>query len=225
MIAESIEAEATDDIHMTPDQKKCVQELIEKLKQITRKIEELDDQEQKILGESEGSNDQRRAINISRAVFVNEQKEVENKLSNILDSCEPMKSSGTDLSGSGEDTSREEPTIELISNRPEGFHKESSTDNNPETSDRDRSDDIEMIPATPKQRSQEPGQWRKASQKAMPEYHVLSFKICPVCGARVPANFRICGRCATRLQSFCPHCSAAVPDGVAFCGKCGKKIT
>jgi len=225
MIADPFEADTTDDIHMTPDQKKCVQELIDKLKQITRKIEELDEQEEKILGESEGSNDQRRAINISRAVFVNEQKEIENKLSNILDECRPLPSTEPVPSESRKEASVQEPTIEVISNRPEVIAGKPSAGGNPEASGRDRTATLEVIPSTPQQKSAESGQWRKASQAAMPEYHVLSFKICPVCGARVPANFRICGRCATRLQSFCPHCSAAVPEGVSFCGKCGKKIT
>jgi len=56
------------------------------------------------------------------------------------------------------------------------------------------------------------------------QFNVLSFKICPVCEATVPANSRRCGRCATRLDNICPHCGMAVPEGVSFCGRCGNTL-
>ena len=275
------------DLPLSPKQKQCARDLIERLRQVTLKIEELDTREEKIIGDTEVSDDQRRAINISRVVFVNEQKDLERKLSDVINSCpeeEPPASTPPSIQtptqlpspppiqipsslpiltptrkpapndpipalaptqkhstpGPNPETNRNEPksqelTLETIQlrrtnrSRPDPAPQKQHADTGSEL-------ELELHPTTPpvvlSEKSPSPRRSRRkkstdtvpGSKKSNFTYNVLSFKICPICSARLPANFRICGRCGTRLENSCPHCSATVPEGISFCGKCGKQI-
>lgn len=205
-----LEQQIHQDPTITTYQRRCMQDLISRLKEITHKIEELDDQEDKVQGDSPGARDQLRAINISRIVYVNQQKDLEEKLSDLLNSCPP------------------EPEEE-----PKDICLDSDLDVIPVAQTREhqgqpsvRRSGIQKPPvehSRPRNAQPQPVQ-EIETKKPRFKFNVLSFTICPTCDARVPANFRTCGRCGTKLQNFCPHCSAAVPGGVAFCGKCGKRI-
>ena len=56
--------------------------------------------------------------------------------------------------------------------------------------------------------------------------------ICENCSARVPSNFRICGRCGFRLRKSkrsqflaagsCSNCGKQISEGQKFCGSCGQ---
>ena len=56
-------------------------------------------------------------------------------------------------------------------------------------------------------------------------YHVD----CPTCGARIPSDFRICGKCGTRLRErtdrllgyHCLECNSPLSLNQKFCGGCG----
>lgn len=48
--------------------------------------------------------------------------------------------------------------------------------------------------------------------------------ICQNCGAKMPKNFRVCGKCGTVLQKTCPNCGNNIPTNFKFCGSCGAKI-
>jgi len=215
---------------LSSHQRRCMQDLIVKLKEITLKIEELDEQEDKIGGDSPGARDQLRAINISRIVYVNQQKDLEEQLSDIINSCPPEppmeKAEEICLDDDLEIIPvASVPELQRESDILEQEHSGSSPEPSPEYSSQPSRDPFpEPSPSQPKEaapsQTQEPG-----VKKPRFKFNVLSFIICPTCDARLPANFRTCGRCGTKLQNFCPHCSAAVPGGVAFCGKCGKRIS
>ena len=56
--------------------------------------------------------------------------------------------------------------------------------------------------------------------------------ICENCNARVPSNFRICGKCGFRLRKSrrsqfltsnnCSNCGNQISEGQKFCGGCGQ---
>lgn len=206
MIPDIPEASA-DGKPLTTDQRKCMKGLVEQLREITLKIEELDAQEERIQGDSSANRDQLRAINITRIVHVNQQKDLEKQLDDVLNACPPepepepvVESQEIHVELDPVSTSQKEAHVELTPvQKPESEPKR-----------------IPQIRRVPPHKEEE--------KKSRFKFNVLSFKICPVCDARVPANFRTCGRCATKLDNFCPHCASAVPHGVTFCGRCGKKI-
>lgn len=224
----------TDDFNITTAHKAILQQLVEKLKDITLRIEELDTREDRILGESEGSQDERRAINISRTIHVNEQKEIENKISEIISRTKTANNiprNAIDINEKNIDHSgNNDPPIAPTPSPP-------STPQYQQPQDQTKSDDglleplreieeavLSFIPSVEiKATISDP---KPASKRKPPsfKFHVRSFKICYKCNARLPANFRICGRCGSKLQNICPHCASEVPSGVAFCGKCGRKI-
>lgn len=47
---------------------------------------------------------------------------------------------------------------------------------------------------------------------------------CPKCNAKMPNNFRICGKCGAVLTKICQSCGNKVPINFKFCGGCGSKI-
>ena len=56
--------------------------------------------------------------------------------------------------------------------------------------------------------------------------------ICENCSARIPSNFRICGRCGHRLPTHqertihkCPTCQTEIMGDFKFCGKCGASLS
>jgi len=56
--------------------------------------------------------------------------------------------------------------------------------------------------------------------------------ICDNCSARIPSNFRICGRCGHRLPTHqertihkCPTCQTEIIGDYKFCGKCGASLS
>ena len=56
--------------------------------------------------------------------------------------------------------------------------------------------------------------------------------ICENCSARIPSNFRICGRCGHRLPTHqdrtihkCPTCQTEIIGDFKFCGKCGASLS
>ncbi len=65
---------------------------------------------------------------------------------------------------------------------------------------------------------------RRLKAEELKSATVLSFKKCNKCAAVIPANFKICGRCGTRLRNICPGCGSNVPRGVELCSSCGKRI-
>ena len=205
-----LEQQMHQDPSITAHQRRCMQEFISRLKEITKKIEELDDQEDRIQGDSPGARDRLRAINISRIVYVNQQKDLEEKLSDIVNSCpsEPV-----------------EDTTEIC--------LDDDLDIIPVAPSFDQPEELEVLQPDVEIPSVEPSRQQPAQPQPVQEigvkkprfkFEVLSYNMCPSCDARVPANYRTCGRCGTKLQNFCPHCSAVVPGGLAFCGKCGKPI-
>lgn len=265
MISDILEQQKPHDLDLSLDQRKHMQDLIDRLKEITQMIEELDRQEERVQGNSSSSRDQMRAINISRIVYVNEQKDIERKLGTIVNSAPPGPDPSSSLpTPSNElEISQDEVSIERVNPYP-------SQDANQETREIGLDNNLEIVPVSKPMRMIEPrprpahehehisgprpmhehnSELRPRSaheyehiteprpgplhdtgpkvetRKSRFKFNVLSFNICPICDARVPANFKICGRCGTKLQNFCPHCGAAVPGGVAFCGKCGKNIT
>ena len=199
MISEQLGNRNPDDLNIPADQKKFIQKLLERLQNITLKIEDLDNREAKVEGNAEFSRDELRALNISRSVFVNEQKDIEKQISELLKTS--LSSSDDGRSKTTADFSRTEL-------------KEEKSENIGRVLPRIEKPRREDIPILKKEKVKKPSF----------KFHVRSFKICPKCEARVPANFMICGRCGTKLQNFCPHCDTVVPEGVIFCGKCGKKI-
>ncbi|MCK4614145.1 MAG: zinc ribbon domain-containing protein [Thermoplasmata archaeon] len=206
MIPEMLEDKNPHDFNISADQKKCLQELVERLKDITLRIEGLDRREGRVIGDSEQSEDERRALDISRCVLVNEQKDIENRISDILNNGHSLASEeppgvGTDL---------EPPMLE----EDVGVSAEGTL---PGMEEKAISG---IIPFYPEEKTELKG----GVKKALFKFHVRSFKVCHTCSARVPANFRICGRCGTKLENFCPYCSADVPEGMAYCGKCGRRI-
>ena len=54
-------------------------------------------------------------------------------------------------------------------------------------------------------------------------FDVKSFRLCS-CGARIPANFRICGKCGKKLGFVCGNCGGDVPEGYIFCTNCGQRM-
>ena len=271
MIPDIPEASA-DGTPLTPNQRKCMQDLVLQLREITLKIEELDTKEEHIQRDSSGGRDQLRAINIARIVYVNQQQDIERKLDDVLNSCpaepepisepmpepvdEPMQMENFELAP------REPMDVEMEPRESVNLELESSLESisiEPVTRRGTESEEMETFELEPREpMEQDPIQEEEANvvlthreiphhshqlrpvekqpqeaqlqveekkKKSKFQFNVLSFKICPVCDARVPANFRRCGRCATRLDNICPHCGMAVPEGVAFCGRCGKNIT
>lgn len=278
---------------LSTDRMECIRELVHRLKEVTSKIEELDAQEERVHGDTSGTRDQLRAINIARIVHVNIQKDLQNKLENVLDSCPAEAAPAGKMEGDGgrerivhadltpdgshrgsatgpSSSSRPGPSLDgemelipvrdgrssLPHPRAEPIH---GTRRNPgddtvlelRTPSPGRSDHRHTVPRDPSSGPATPGipsSNRSASHSTPPGQappsgpvsgtptrerepqrfrkrdHVLSFKICPVCEARVPANFRRCGRCATRLDNTCPKCGSAIPSGVTFCGKCGSHL-
>ena len=61
-------------------------------------------------------------------------------------------------------------------------------------------------------------------------------KICPECGAAVPANEEYCTVCRKKLQKetlfdvykmrhrTCPECGTVLSDGALYCPECGKSV-
>ena len=53
-------------------------------------------------------------------------------------------------------------------------------------------------------------------------------KICPNCGAKLPANAKFCNNCGKEVVDpgtvVCPKCNAKLPAGSKFCGNCGAKL-
>ena len=47
---------------------------------------------------------------------------------------------------------------------------------------------------------------------------------CPNCKAKMPENFRICGKCGNVIIKICPNCDNKVPVNFQFCGSCGNEI-
>ncbi len=232
-----------EDLHLTQSQRTGMALLIDRLKEITLKIEELDQKEEAVQGDSTSSRDQLRAFNISRTVYVNEQKGIEKKLSDLLLSPPPETESPPE-SPSNPSQSRSPSPSESPSSVSSGEREISHGSISMEKKDSDPSikkDEsegtnmdgiLEMVPVSKQKKERNQAASREQmdepqieTKKPRFKFNVLSFKMCPVCDARVPANYRTCGRCGTKLQNFCPHCTAAVPSGVSFCGKCGKKIT
>lgn len=208
MISEMLEDKNLHDLNISADQRKCLQELTDRLKDITLRIEELDRQEGGVIGDSELSRDERRALGISRHILVNEQKDIENRILDILNNGHSLSSEeppgGTEL---------EQPGLkEDIGVRVEGII--------PGIEEGGISGITSITPFYPEEK---PGLKEKV-KRATFKFHVRSFKVCPTCGARVPANFRICGRCGTKLPNSCPYCGADIPEGMTYCGRCGRKI-
>ena len=207
MNSQLIEAAGSLITDLTHGQRELVQNLLSLLKDVTLRVEMLDIREEKIYGNSESSEDERRAINVSRSILVNEQKDIEDRMSCTL----------TDLGFSKNGNNIASESLDIIENVKESTAYEPPTPK-----------DLYLEPTTqpqvesPKKKT---SSWAETSKKqAEKTFHVLSFKICVKCSARVPANFRICGRCGSKLKNACPHCGGAVPANMAFCGKCGRKI-
>lgn len=216
MISNLMEDHNTDDFNISTAHKAILQQLVEKLKDITLRIEELDTREERILGESEGSQDERRAINISRTIHVNEQKDIENKISEIITKTKTIK-----------DNPRKNETPAVPTPSPptppqhQQLHDQTKSDVGLLEPLRDIEETVLSLIPSVEIKAESSSPKRKAPSF---KFHVRSFKICYRCNARLPANFRICGRCGSKLQNICPHCASEVPSGVAFCGKCGRKI-
>lgn len=52
---------------------------------------------------------------------------------------------------------------------------------------------------------------------------VLS-KTCSICGHKVPVNFTFCGGCGAKMGNNCPKCNNENPDSYMFCGSCGANL-
>jgi len=193
-----------DNLDISAGEKRELQRLIEELKEITNRIEELDDRELSLKGSNEISEDERRAINVSRTILLNQQKNIEARITEILNN-------GTNIQQMAATPQKKEDGYASLRAEVESPAGEGAGGL--------ISEGIQLVPV---ERTAPPV--KEHVKKPSFKFHVRSFKVCPNCGARVPANFRICGRCGTKLLNFCPYCGAQVPEGMAYCGKCGRRI-
>lgn len=63
---------------------------------------------------------------------------------------------------------------------------------------------------------------------------IKNVRVCPDCGAQVPANAQFCNGCGRKLESltaetpqrqlFCPECGGKLDEGSVFCPNCGHKL-
>ncbi len=70
--------------------------------------------------------------------------------------------------------------------------------------------------------SKKTSKWDDTAERVM-ETFVKSYRIC-TCGARIPANFKLCGRCGKKLGLICLNCDEDVPEGFAYCTGCGNPM-
>ncbi len=203
---ELMKEENYDNLDIPAGEKRELQRLIEELKEITERIEALDDREVSMNGRNEVSEDERRAINVSRTILLNQQKNIEKRITEILNNGTKILQMET--TPQKKDHGYASLRAEVESPAGEGAGGLIS-------------EGIQLVPV---ERNVPSVKEKEHVKKPSFKFHVRSFKVCPNCGARVPANFRICGRCGTKLLNFCPYCGAQVPEGMAYCGKCGRRI-
>ena len=69
-----------------------------------------------------------------------------------------------------------------------------------------------------------------ADPNAQPPQTNSATKLCPECGAQVPANAKFCTNCGHKFEqqapktSFCPECGEKIEGDPKFCPHCGHKL-